>query len=77
MEYFGKCQTQPHKFRGKYFMCSPCISYVPKDLFVKHANQCQKCYINENKYHILYILQKASKSPGITYIYKKILFEYL
>ena len=77
MEYFGKCQTQPHSLVGKYKICTVCYNIVLSHNFIYIENMCQRCIIKKNKYIILDTLIKASKSPGIKYIFHKILFTYL
>ena len=77
MENFAKCQFQPLSKRGIYKICTQCYDIVYTHRYIQSENMCQKCSIQRSKYYILYILKKASGSPGINYIYKNIMFKYL
>ena len=77
MEYFGKCQYQPQSMRNKYLICSNCYHFIERHSFISTEGMCQKCSILKSEDYICNILIKASKSPGIKYIIRKIMFEYL
>ena len=79
MDHFGRFsrRTQPHSKRGKYSICTKCNYIVFSHRYLKKENRCQLCSIRASENEIIGILQDASKSPGLKYLFKKILYDYL
>ena len=79
MEHFGKFtrRTQPHSKRDKYKICTKCNYIVFAHRYIASEGRCQLCSIRASEDDIIGILQRVSKSPGLTHIFKKILYDYL
>lgn len=79
MDHFGKFsrRTQPLSQIGKYSICGICYNIVFSHRYIKKEERCQLCSIRASEDDIIGVLQVASKSPGLTHLFKKILYDYL
>jgi len=70
-------RTQPMSKIGLYKTCKRCFHFKKKGEYIDSYKMCQKCSIEHDRAHYFFILQQLSNVPGLTHIYRRILFKYL